>query len=50
MRWRKAGTRHGKEKTIASQKAGDAEPLNSGSGQKAERRRWITKIIEIMFT
>lgn len=41
--------RDGKEKTTASQEAGDAEPLNLGSGQKTERRRWIIKIIEVMF-
>lgn len=50
IRWRKAWTRGGKEKTIASQKAGVPEPLNSGSAQKTERRRWITKIVEMMFT
>lgn len=50
IRWRKAWTRGGKEKTIASQKVGVPEPLNSGSGQKTERRRWITRITEMMFT
>lgn len=50
IRWRKVWTRGGKEKTIASQKAGVPEPLNSGSAQKTEKRRWITKIIEMMFT
>lgn len=50
IRWRKAWTRCGKEKTIASQKVGVPEPLNSGSGQKTERRKWITKITEMMFT
>lgn len=41
--------RGGEEKTIASQEAGDAEPLNLGSDQKTERRRWIIKIREVMF-
>lgn len=50
IRQRKAWTRGGEEKTIASQKAGADEPLNSGSGQRTERRRWIIKIIEMMFT